>query len=183
MVCVIRCLFFVMDGTGLIVGRNAFQFQYNLSTTWSCLSSVLLSQPIQIQTAYKTIWLRIFLSSPASSVPILRSSDYFPLFSGSVIFSYLIVSLCSLTGKCVARKESHALPLLLGQVSWAIVASRALLWGIVAPSMVSFAVRINCMHQWFTFAGFPLAMSSRNQTAPQKYIDSDSNLNLLQENK
>ena len=154
---------------------------------------MLLSQPIQIQTAYKTIWLRIFLSSPASSVPILRSSDYFPLFSGSVIFSYLIVSLCSLTGKCVARKESHALPLLLGQVSWGIVASpavlwgivasRALLWGIVAPSMVSFAVRINCMHQWFTFAGFPLAMSSRNQTAPQKYIDSDSNLNLLQENK
>ena len=62
-------------------------------------------------------------------------------------------------------------------VLWGIVASPAVLWGIVAPSMVSFAVRINCMHQWFTFAGFPLAMSSRNQTAPQKYIDSDSNLN------
>ena len=146
MVCVIRCLFFVMDGTGLIVGRNAFQFQYNLSTTWSCLSSVLLSQPIQIQTVYKTIWLRIFLSSPASSVPILRSSDYFPLFSGSVIFSYLIVSLCSLTGKCVARKESHALPLPLGQVSWGIVASRAVLWDIVAPSQYGIVCCQNKLH-------------------------------------
>ena len=148
-----------------------------LSVTWAFVTTNL-----NWNCPDKTIWLRIFMSSPASSVPILRSSDYFPLFSGSVIFSYLIVSLCSLTGKCVARKESHALPLPLGQVSWGIVASRAVLWGIVAP-MVSFAVRINCMHQWFTFAGFPLAMSSRNQTAPQKYIDSDSNLNLLQENR